>query len=341
LAITSDDLFSHLSSAGDERWFDRFYFNLHSAEEEITLSQGMGLYPHAGVLDGFALLAERGRQRNVRLAREGLGSERRLEIGNLAAEIVEPGVHWRFHLADNEAGFSYDLDFEADLPAVDAGRIERVSRRTGAVVDMWHYAQPGRVRGTLLIDGTRREIAGGSWLGLRDRTWGIRPGAGDDPPTETPHPTLGRHDWAFGRMGDHSFLYFLAGGGSHGPHLLAARLSGPDGITDIEAVERILDWDSSGRFQGARSILRCDDGRTIEVHTSAPLATLYLRGGLYGGWQGKRHGTHRGFLSWESEEWDTADPAVLTEIAGLNDHIVRFESHLGTGTGIYEVASGI
>ena len=337
----TDDLFSHQPLTDDPGWFDRFYWNVHSPRGDLTISQGMGSYPQPGVVDGFAMLVDRRGQRNFRVSREGKATQQRVEAGPLSAEILEPLERWRLRLDDNEAGFSYDLEFEGDLAPIDAGRIERRSRKTGALLDLSHFVQVGRVHGRLVIDGAEQKLDTESWFGLRDRSWGIRPGAGDQPPAnEPPSPTAGRHDWLLGRIGDRAVFYFLSGGGSHGPHLLGVGLSAAAGEIKVSSVERTLDWDERGRFRGALATLCTEQGETIDLRASAPAATLYLRGGLYGGWQGLRHGMRRGALVCEAERWSTSEPAVLAEIAGLNDHVCRFESQTGAGFGIYEVASG-
>lgn len=341
MANVTDDLFSHRPLTDDPGWFDRFYWNVHSPAGGLTISQGMGSYPQSGVVDGFAMLVERGEQRNFRASREGVPKQERIDAGPLSAEIVEPLKRWRLRLGDNEAGFSYDLEFAGDLPPIDAGRMERRSRKTGALLDFSHFVQVGRVHGRLLIDGVRHELDGNSWFGLRDRSWGIRPGAGDEPPREPPSPTLGRHDWVLARVGDRAVFYILAGGGSRGPHLLGAGLAGPAGEIKVSSVERTLDWDERDRFRGARATLRTQSGETIGLRASAPAATLYLRGGLYGGWRGLRQGVRRGKLVCEAERWSTSDSSLVAEVAGLNDHVCRFDSETGSGFGIYEVASGI
>jgi hypothetical protein len=337
-----DDLFTHRPLTDDPGWFDRFYMNVHSPAGGITISHGMGRYPQAGVVDGFAMLVDRGQQRNFRASREGDIEERKLEAGPLSAEITEPLKRWRIRLAPNDAKFSYDLEFEGDLAPIDAGRIERRSRKTGALLDFSHFVQVGRVHGTLEIDGVKRELERDSWFGLRDRSWGVRPGAGDQPPaaSEAPHPTAGKHDWVCARVGDHAVFYMIAGGGSRGPHFLGGGLSDARGEIKLASVERVLDWDERGFFRGARAELRTESGETIELRASAPAATLYLRGGLYGGWRGMRQGMRRGGLVCEADRWTTSDPKVLAEVSGLNDHVVRFESARGDGFGIYEVASG-
>ena len=336
-----DDLFSHRPLTADPGWFDRFYMNVHAPGGDVTLSHGMGSYPQAGVIDGFAILVERGAQRNFRASRQGEPQEQRLEAGPLSAEVLEPLLRWRLRLGENEVGFSYELEFEADLAPIDAGRVERRSRKTGALLDWSHFVQVGRVQGYLTIDGVRRELAAQSWFGLRDRSWGIRPPAGEAPPSEPPSPTAGRHDWAVGRIGDRAFFYTLSGGGSRGPHLLGAGLSGPGGEARVTSVERTLDWDERGRFRGARAVLRTESGETVNLRATTPAATIYLRGGLYGGWRGLSQGMRRGTLVCEGERWSTSDPALLAEVAGLNDHVCGFECETGRGFGIYEVASGL
>lgn len=336
-----DDLFSHRPLTGDPGWFDRFYMNVHSPSTDVTLSLGMGRYPQAGVIDGFASLVGPGGQRNFRASREATAGERRLEAGPLSAEIVEPLRRWRLRLGDNETGFSYDFEFDGDVAPIDAGHIERRSRKTGALLDWSHFVQVGRVQGKLTVDGATRELTADSWFGLRDRSWGIRPGAGAEPPKEAPSPTAGKHDWVLGRIGNQAFFYLLSGGGSRGPHLLGAGLSGPGGESKVTAVERVLDWDERGRFRGARATLRTESGETLGLTAGAPAATIYLRGGLYGGWRGLAQGMPRGSLVCEGERWATDNPAVVAEVAGLNDHLCRFESEKGSGFGIYEVASGI
>ncbi|MEA2624216.1 MAG: hypothetical protein QOD06_261 [Candidatus Binatota bacterium] len=336
-----DDLFAHAPLADQPDWFDRFYMNVHSSGGGPTLSLGMGTYAQPGVVDGFSVLVDGTTQRNFRVSREGGWSESRLEAGPLSAEVAEPLRRWRARLGENASGFSYDIEFDGDLAPIDPGRMHRVSRRTGAVLDMTHLVQVGRVSGRIVVDGVARELSPDAWFGIRDRSWGLRPGAGNEPPKEPPHPTLGWHDWVLGRIGDHAVFYMLAGGGSRGPHLLGAGLATRTGEEKVVSVERRLEWDDRDRFRGVVAKLATEDGQSVELRASVPSATIYLRGGGYGGWKGFAHGKPRGGLVTESDRWQTTEPALVAEVAGLNDHLVRFDSDLGSGFGIYEVASGI
>jgi hypothetical protein len=337
----NDDFFLHPAGSDDPGWFDRFYMNIHSPNEALTISHGTGTYPQVGVIDGFSMLAGVGPQRNVRASIESRPTRTVAEAGPLRAEIVEPLKRWRIQLDENDQGFSYDLEFEGDLAPIDAGRMNQRSKKTGALVDFSHFVQVGRIKGRLTIDGKARDLDGKSWLGLRDRSWGVRPRVGAAPLGEQGDPQYGRHDWVLGRIGDRAVFYILAGGSpTRAPYLLGAGLSGPDGEIKVSSVERKTEWDANGRFKGAKATLKTESGETVELEVKSPSASLYLRGGLYGGLNGIHQGEPRGGLVCETDRWATNDPAVLAEVAGLNDHICKLESKTGSGFGIYEVAAG-
>lgn len=337
----NDDFFLHPPGSDDPGWFDRFYMNIHSPTEPLTISHGTGTYPQVGVIDGFSMLAGVGPQRNVRASIEARPTRSVAEAGPLRAEIVEPLKRWRLHLGENDQGFSYDLEFEGDLAPIDAGRMCQRSKKTGQLVDFSHFVQVGKIRGRLTIDGKSRDLDGKSWLGLRDRSWGVRPRVGAAPLAQQGDPRFGKHDWVLGRIGDRAVFYILAGGGpNRPPYLLGAGLSGPEGEIKVTAVERTTEWDANKRFLGAKATLKTERGETVELEVKKPSATLYLRGGLYGGLNGVEQGQARGGLVCESDRWQTDDPSVVAEIAGLNDHICKIESKTGSGFGIYEVASG-
>lgn len=336
---TEDDYIAHTAQSDDPGWFDRFYLNVHSPESGLTLSLGMGMYPQNGVVDGFAMVVDGDKQRNLRVSREGKPEHGKIAAGPLSGEVVEPMRRWRALLADNDRGFSFDLTFHGDLAPIDAGRMHRRSRRTGKLLDFSHFVQVGKIEGRLEIDGKRHDLSPDAWFGLRDRSWGVRPGAGHVALDEAPSPTAGKHDWLLTRIGDRAAFYILGGGGGRPPVFLAAGLAGPNGTEKVLSVERTLDWADDGRFLGSRSILESESGEKIEIR-GKPRSTLYLRGGMYGGLDGKEQGQARGDVL-EGEDWRLSDRSLLSKVTGLNDHVCRFESGTGSGYGIYEVASGI
>ncbi|MBL7498076.1 hypothetical protein I6A84_14520 [Frankia sp. CNm7] len=98
----------------------------------------------------------------------------RLDFGDftlpnsLRHEVVEPLRRYRLSYA--ELGLELDLEWTA-LMAPHEIRYGNLSTMTGAR----HFDQPGRMTGSLLLDGERLEV---DCYSLRDRTWGPhRPGA--------------------------------------------------------------------------------------------------------------------------------------------------------------------
>ncbi len=170
-----DDYVTHRQQTDDLGWFDRFYVNVHSPKSRLTLSLGMGRYPQTGVVDGFSVLVDGASQRNFRVSCEGSPEATKIAAGPLSAEVVEPLRTWRLRLDENESKLAYDLSFHGDLAPIDAGRMHRRSKRTGALLDFSHFVQVSKIEGRIEIDGRRHEISPDSWFGLRDRSWGIRP----------------------------------------------------------------------------------------------------------------------------------------------------------------------
>ena len=337
-----DDLFSHRPLTDDAGWFDRFYMNVHSAGADVTLSLGMGRYPQAGVVDGFAILVEPGGQRNFRASREATADERRLEAGPLSAEVVEPLRRWRLRLGENEAEGLLRLRVRSatsrrSTPGTSSGaRARRVHCSTGLTSCRW-----AACRGDSSSTAAVRELTPDSWFGAS------RPLVGNPsrrrreaPPNEAPSPTAGRHDWVLGRVGDRAVFYLLSGGGSRGPHLLGAGLPGPR-ASEGHGGRAGARLGRAGRFRGARASLRTETGDAVELTARAPAATIYLRGGLYGGWHGLSQGMRARRARMRRRALVDERPTLLAEVAGLNDHLCRFESESGNGFGIYEVASGM
>lgn len=92
------------------------------------------------------------------------------ELGNgLRVELIEPLRHYRFSYHGQtafNADVALELDFIAAEPPHDAG--------FPAGLDEWgkgHYDQPGRMTGTLRIDGEDIAV---DCVAQRDRSWGLR-----------------------------------------------------------------------------------------------------------------------------------------------------------------------
>jgi len=348
-----DDFLSHQICStmdhvgdGDPRWFDRFWFNAHSIDGEMAVSQGIGVYPNMNVMDGFAIVVREGRQRNVRASRELRHDRDVMSIGPLLAEVGDGLRRWRFALAENDQGAGYELEFTAAFAPIEAKRFfSRVKNRV--VIDWCHFVQAGRVRGKVTVDGRSFDVAPERWWGGRDRSWGVRPGVGVVEEWSASLTQAGwgtRFNWVCAQLPSFHLWYFITHEEDGTQKFFEGWLRHPEGdrrgVVSVAGVRRSLDVDSTGRFRSAEITLQTASGEEIPLTVRRLATTVYLRGGLYGGWNGAFHGMPRGALHVEGDTWEQRDPALLGRIAGINDHVCEFSAGAERGYGIFELGYG-
>jgi hypothetical protein len=164
-----DALVNELPPNGDVRHFDRFYFNLHDASTDLLVMVGAGVYPGKKVVDGFVVLVDTRRQRNVRFST--VAEEPLVEgVGPLRWTTIEPQKSWRMTLAENPLGATFDVTWRSRTSAWHNTVTIENTRSAPSVFD--HLVQSGRYEGTLSVDGTTRSVDG--WWGQRDRSRGVR-----------------------------------------------------------------------------------------------------------------------------------------------------------------------
>ncbi|MGH2361684.1 MAG: hypothetical protein ACRDGM_14225 [bacterium] len=319
-----DDDLIHLPEDNAPGWFDRFWVNAHTVDGRTTISQGLGVYPNVGVMDAFAIIVRGREQRTVRASRE-IGAERGpLIVGPVGAHITEPLQRWRFRLdAQNDAGIAYDFTFAGTFAPIDCGRMR----------DWSHFVQAGAVQGRLSIDGEESIIDPKSWRASRDRSWGLRP--------ETrarfnwvSMQTLSFHLWYLAVDDEAGVQRFAQGWLRHAAHQGGA-------VEKIERIVRRTAFDESRAFRSAEVEVGTTTGATHRLEVRRLDATVFLRGGLYGGWKGWRHGDRKGALHVEAEQWDLTDADTRREAAGLNDHVCEFRVRDEVGYGIFELNHGL
>ncbi|HEX3962451.1 MAG TPA: hypothetical protein VHZ03_38455 [Trebonia sp.] len=71
------------------RFFDRFLFNLHPKATAPSVIVGLGVYPAADVIDGFAIAVTETEQRNLRFSTE-LSATNGTGAGPLSWRVKEP-----------------------------------------------------------------------------------------------------------------------------------------------------------------------------------------------------------------------------------------------------------
>src|SRR5699024_6758693 len=63
--------------------------------------------------------------------------------------------------------------------------------------DTQRFVQAGDWAGTLTVDGTEIAVTEETWLGNRDRSWGVRPVGEAEPPGPKPTPEFAGEHWSF------------------------------------------------------------------------------------------------------------------------------------------------
>src|SRR6266545_2189607 len=105
-----------LPENASDRHFDRFYFNLHGASTAPLVMLGAGVYPGKNVVDGFVVLVEPDRQRNLRFSTELTGKQPG-SVGPLTWSTVEPMERWRLTVGENPLGVTLDVTWHKRTPA--------------------------------------------------------------------------------------------------------------------------------------------------------------------------------------------------------------------------------
>src|SRR5262249_14442526 len=92
-------------------------------------------------------------------------------------EIVEPFKRVRLALGENAQGASFELDLIMRVPPhEEEPQFER--HRGRLFLNTCRYAQLGRARGVIRLDGRSYDVHEDEWYAQRDHSWGVRLGVG-------------------------------------------------------------------------------------------------------------------------------------------------------------------
>ncbi|HEX7166890.1 MAG TPA: hypothetical protein VF230_07905 [Acidimicrobiales bacterium] len=166
---------------GDTAWSESYYFNCYDPDADVGFFTRIGVRPNEGTIDvGLSVWMPGGGLAAVRHVREQREMvERRLEVGPVAYELVEPMKRWRLTAdADSAAGrVAMDVTFDALMPAIGADGQGRegagASAETRQAVGKGHLEQAGRWSGWIETNG-QRSVLGAEARGNRDKSWGPR-----------------------------------------------------------------------------------------------------------------------------------------------------------------------
>ncbi len=357
-----DDLIGHQAPApfaraanGDPRFTERYWYTAHPIDgTEILLDMGLGYYPNKGVMDAFAGVTIGRRQHNFRASRQLGTNPLDTTVGPLRFEILEGMRRHRITLRDdadagNDSGIAFELEYEASFPA--AQEKQNYRERDGVVEeDMTRVAQFGRWRGWLMVQGQRHVIEPAAWWGQRDHSWGLR----SEMRTDETRPPVAVHKkffwtWSMFQFENMGLSVFLKEREPGKPmYLSGAEFRNEGGQVlhrEMTHASHRIEWADDPLGQSIATAVwtfTFDSGPPRELRMECLPTRFYLKGGMYGGFQGWNHGDDKGPLHTENDVWDLDDAATRLAARTLSDHVVRATSDGMTGHGVseYGVAAG-
>jgi len=161
-------------ATGDRNFYDRHFFNGFTHDGDLYFGVALGLYPNRRVMDAAFTVIRDGHQQSVRASRLAPMERRQTRVGPIAVEVVEPLRRLRVHVEHNEFGLEADLLFRARAVPIEEPRFTwRVDNRL--LMDVTRLTQFGTWEGTITAGGRTLPIEPSRVLGVRDRSWGVRP----------------------------------------------------------------------------------------------------------------------------------------------------------------------
>lgn len=328
-----------------------------AVDGSLSIAFGLGKYVNRNVLDAFAGIGRGTEQWTVRGSRKLSTDPEAVGVGPITYDIVEPLSKVRIALAENDVQpIAFDVVLEGVVPpAVEEQEVHTSRSRYRIDADVVRFHQTGVASGWVSIDGVRTEVGPESWVGSRDRSWGVRYSVGapleDVEPTPMPPGTAGMFLWMPVTM-------FSAERRPYAIHVYSQRYGGPGWSTGSQqggvelASGRVLPFssiepdlrfdDANRRFLGGT--LRCGLGDEVKAYELRPVSDtgFHLGTGLYGGWEGHFHGEYRGDLHLDGEHLvDCHLPEVARVVHQHRDCIVRIDDPATGDWGVGTLQSGV
>lgn len=327
-------------ASSDRNFYDRCYFNAHDRTGDLFFVTGIGYYPNLGVKDAYAALRRGPTQHVVRFSDALDDSRLTPAVGPYRIEVLEPLHSVRLACAGDEHGLGFDLTWTGTFPPVDEERHQMVhGRRT--IIDTWRFAQLGSWSGEIRVDGEVLRVDDDTWVGSRDRSWGIRP-VGEAEPAGRP-----AYDADFGfwwlyvplRFPSYAVVVIAQEDGAGHRTLNDAVRVWPDGRVEQLGWPRVrIDYRSGTREPvRARIALTETDGTPFEIDVEPGIGVPLHVGCGYGGDSEWLHGSWRGEGWAEGRRYDFTDPEVAARVPwGVVDYTARAVAGDEVGWGLFE-----
>ncbi len=158
----------------DRNFYDRYWFDGFDQDGEFIFEIGFGLYPNRHVMDAHFSVSIGGRQHSFHASRRAPHERSESTVGPLRLEVVQPMRIVRVCVEPNETGIECDLTFRAaTIPAEEPKNL--MFEGTRLIMHNSRFTQLGRWQGYFSVDGARTEVSPQRVIGMRDKSWGVRP----------------------------------------------------------------------------------------------------------------------------------------------------------------------
>jgi hypothetical protein len=331
-------------ASSDRNFYDRCYFNaMDTASGETMLVTGLGYYPNLGVKDAYLLLRRGNTQTAVHFC-DALDHDRLDQrVGGYRLEVLEPLQRIRLVVEETE-GLGMDLTWEGSHPVVQEQPHVMLASDVRPTLDAQRFAQLGSWSGHLLVDGEEIVVDPASWMGSRDRSWGIRPVGEAEPAGRPQDPPMEGFWWLYVPMRFETFSIVV---------IIQERHDGFRTLNDCTRVwndgrvEQLgwprvdIDYAPGTRHPERATISGTGaDGKPVVVEVETRTNVVLHVGGGYGGDPDWSHGQWKGEDFSERVSYAMDDEAVVGRTPfGVVDHCARATCDGETGHGLFEHAS--
>jgi len=203
-------------------------------------------------------------------------------------------------------------------------------------LDAQRFAQLGSWSGRIVIDGQEIPVDPSTWIGSRDRSWGIRPIGEPEPAGRPADPPFEGMWWLYVPMAFDDFGIVL---------IIQEEANGFRSLNDCTRIWRDgrveqLGWPrvkihyrSGTRIPtGATIDATSADGTPVRFDVESKLPVPIHVGGGYGGDSDWLHGMWKGEKFTERLTYDMTDPAIIGRSGfGVIDHVGRALCRDGDG----------
>jgi len=182
--------------------FERSLIVCVSPDGKLQLDISVFIYPNRKITDVGIGIRYGNTQRSMFISRPMDPENDRddFRLGPFHAKIVEPMKRWQIDLAENDYGIGCSLKMEGRSAPWEAGDWVAMSKDFYQAV----VCQALRFSGTITFESKEYSVNG--CVGVKDRSWGIRPGAGPSIESEAPiTPALAMENWIAAHFQNYSF----------------------------------------------------------------------------------------------------------------------------------------